>query len=397
MGLRIFNLVDKKYFDYNIDRTYFHTLDAIIKHSDVDEVVTSGRGWNNFNPNISVYLNMQKIYAGKYMPDLVLLFLKDFEYTGLRDLAIPKCIRCNEMYSYSYRNSIMSNKIDLVICHHRNDMIEYHNMMSESVFENIPHCVDTNVFKDYELSKSYDLLLVGNLTKKVYPFRCRLKRLINERFRSKYNCKILNHPGYRPKSVDTNKYKVLEDFSKEVNKAKITLTCSSVYKYALTKYFEVPLSNSLIAADIPSERRDFFSKYVLELCFTDSDDVIEQKLEYYLAHEDERNKLIDCGKDLCFKERSVDVYANKFVYVVTRFLKSKVRNMPRQFMSVEHKPNFKRVQSSVSKRYIKYKNISHVIQTLIDERGESENVKPGGVVLVKKYPYVRTLRSFIPV
>ena len=325
MGLRIISLIDKHYYKYNIDRTIFHTLSAIERHPEVEELIHTGRDWRNYDSSLSVYKNIKRIYKNTREPDLVLVFLKDFEYKGLRNLHIPKCIRCNEMYSKVLGDKLLDNKIDLVICHHRNDMMAYNQRkdVSSIVFENIPHSVDTDVFRDYGEKKVYDILLAGSLVKRVYPFRHRLKNLINRNLKYKYKCKILEHPGYRPGKLDKSKHRVLEEFSREISKAKITLTCSSVYKYALTKYMEIPLSNSLIAADLPNERKNFFKSYVLELNPSSKDAVIEKKLAYFLDNTNERQELIDKGKSIIRRERNLDGYANKFIYIVNKFLKAR--------------------------------------------------------------------------
>jgi len=324
MGLKILSLVDKHFYKYNIDRTFFHTLAAIERHPEVEEVICTGRDWRNYNSNITIHENIKKLYKNTREPDLVLVFLKDFEYTGLRELSIPTCIRCNEMYSYSMEQAIRRSNIKLVICHHRNDMMAYRRKIELDgiMFENIPHCVDTTIFKNYNEKKEYDLLLVGNTLKKVYPFRHRLKNIINTSLKHTYKCKILEHPGYRPRGkFDTRKHRVLEEFSREINKAKITLTCSSLYKYALTKYMEIPLSNSLIAADTPNERKSFFKSYVLELNPNSSDQSIKNKLIYFLNNNDERQKLIDKGNLIISSKRNLNVYADKFVSIVKKFLK----------------------------------------------------------------------------
>lgn len=326
MGLRILSLVDKKFYDYNIDRTFFHTLSAIERHVKVDEILHTGRGWGNYNISLSVEENIQRLYKAVRRPDLVLVFLKDFEYKGLNSLRTPKCIRNNEMYNEWLESALIRNNIGLAICHHENDMRNYlsKSHMKGIEFRHIPHCVNTSVFKHYNVDKEYDILLAGVIIREVYPFRHRLRRIVNNNLSKKYRCKVLEHPGYRPAGkLDTSKYRVLEEFSKEISKAKITLTCSSRYKYALTKYMEIPLSNSLIAADIPDEKKSFFREYVLELNAHDSDEIIINKLSYYLLNDSKRQNLVDKGAEIIRKKRNLTVYADSFVNIVKSFLKTK--------------------------------------------------------------------------
>jgi spore maturation protein CgeB len=238
-------------------------------------------------------------------------------YKGLANLDIFKCSRADEVYSSRCEDGFIKYNIDLVIFHHLNDMIK----MSKRVdfrgiyVENIPRLVETSIFRDFGEKKIYDLLLIGHTNRNVYPFRCRLGDIVKSRVFNKYVKSTVRHPGYEIASP----MKVQENFSREINKAKIVITCSSKFKYALSKYVEVPRSHALLAADLPDERHSFYSSYMLVLDPNDSDASICSALLYWLIHDSEREELTKKGYDLVSKERNSTVYANNFVNIVSKY------------------------------------------------------------------------------
>ena len=303
-------------YEENIGRTCFSGYSAIERHPDVKSFLYSGIGWDNYDESRTVSDNINVLYPNVEKPDLIMLFQPQL-YKGIADVDTLKCWRLNEMYSTLSGESISKFKIDIFMFHHLNELMRFREFkeLKGSFLENIPQLVDIDIFKNYKEKKEYDLLLVGFVDRKHYPFRCRLKKLMEGNWKHKYNCKVLKHPGY----TSENPAKIQVDFSREINKAKITLTCSSKYKYALSKYVEVPRSYSLLAADLPDEGHDFYSSYMLVLDPNDSDDILEGKLKYYLENSEEREKLVRKGYDLVTKERNQKVYADSFVNIVKKY------------------------------------------------------------------------------
>ena len=314
--MNILCLHSRKLYEENIGRTFFSGYSAIERHPDVKRFLYSGIGWDNYNENRTILDNINVLYSNVEKPDLIILFQPQL-YKGVADVDILKCWRLNEMYSTLSGENISRFKIDILMFHHLNELIRFREFkeLKDSFLENIPQLVDTNIFKNYKEKKEYDLLLVGFIDREHYPFRYRLKKLMEGKWKSKYNCRVLKHSGY----TSENPAKVQVDFSREINKAKIVLTCSSKYKYALSKYVEVPRSYSLLAADLPDERHAFYSSYMLVLDPKDSDSVLEDKLKYYLDNSEEREKLIRKGYDLVTKERNQKVYADSFVSIVKKY------------------------------------------------------------------------------
>ena len=312
--MKILYLCDKNQYDTKMSRVRFQSMEAISK---IAGVVWSGRGWDNYNNNDSVQKNIDRIYRS-VQPDIVVAY-KPLSLIDFYNVKSPKCMRYNEMWDINFTtNEIINSGSQLVICHHLNDIAKYVNNIPDVKFVNISHCAEQSIYKDYDLPKTIDVLLTGAISSH-YPFRSRLKNIMIKYLNGKVRCKILEHPGGDLRKTHGL---ILEDYAKELNQAKITLTCSSVYKYRLGKYVEIPMSGSLLAADLPNEDQDFFRKFMLVLNPKDSDETIVKQIIDYVNDDDKRNELIKKGIELN-KEYTQEKYAERFVRVCEDFCKQR--------------------------------------------------------------------------
>jgi len=151
----------------------------------------------------------------------------------------------------------------------------------------LPHFVNPSIYKDYDLSKDIDWLIMGNIRKKSYPLRRKMIEVMSGRPGFVYH----KHPGYRDIKEDEKDHLFIgENFSREINRSKIFLTCNLIYKYPIRKYYEVLASKTLLLAPQCVE--------LIELGFIPGEHFIEinednfsQKAEYYLTHEKERMEI----------------------------------------------------------------------------------------------------------
>lgn len=324
MKLKILNLWDKEKHDNSMDRAFFHNLKAIKSHSEVGDLHYSGVGWPDWNSRKPAWKNIQNIYSNTRLPDIIITYAFKVKenYPGLKDVPIPKCMRFNET-TYEYFLYILLNRdIGLCIFHHQNDTFNWRDKGIRGIkFENIPHCAESSIFKDYGEDKTTDILISGNMRKDVYPFRTRLKYLVLKDLSKRYKIKVIPHPGYRSLRKNKPNTYFLRDYSREINKSKIAITCSSRYKYSLMKYIEIPMSRSLLAADIPDERHDFFRKFMLVLDPGWSDKQIIDRLSYYVEHNIQRAALVERGYALVNRTRTQEHYAKRFICIVKDYLR----------------------------------------------------------------------------
>jgi hypothetical protein len=322
--MRLLNLWDKARYDTSTDRAFFHNLDAIGAHPGVEELRYLGMGWPGWDEGLTTLQNITNCYQDKPLPDMIITYAykRKEDYPGLRDVLIPKCMRWNESNYEFFLYTLLSRDIGLCIFHHQNDTFSWGAKRIRGIkFENIPHCAEPEIFKDYREDKIYDILISGFMREDVYPFRHRLRKIVVERLSSRYNCKILPHPGYRSRYALKPNTCILEGYAREVNRAKIAITCSSKYKFALMKYIEIPMSGTLLAADLPDERHEFFKKFMVVLDPKWSDGKIADKLEFYINHKTERKTLIKKGYKLVRNTRTHEQYADRFVRIVKNYLR----------------------------------------------------------------------------
>lgn len=302
-----------------MSRVRFHQIKSISK---LCEVIWSGPGWDNYNDNQSISKNIFNLYPNNKLPDMVITF-DHRPIIGFNQTSIPKCIMMNEMHSpdgnrQSALDLIVKQQYDLVICHHLNEMNNPFFSSIRNRCYNISHCADNSIFKDYQQKKEIDVLVCGNIKFDKYVLRRRYPAIIDKLNAMKYNCKIYKHPGGFHNDSYTDKY--LIDFAKMINKSKICLTCSSVYKCAFGKYVEIPMCRSLLAGDLPDERKDFFNSFMLVLNATDTDEIIINKISSQLQNNLDTYNKIELGYQLNHNNFTMQNYAKKFLNVVTDFL-----------------------------------------------------------------------------
>jgi hypothetical protein len=227
---------------------------------------------------------------------------------------------------------IQLSRSNLIICHHQNDyewFIQNYNTFFTNasnlnpyqykvIFVNIPHSAEKTIYKDYGLPNIYDVLMVGRTTSKHYPFKNRLVKLIEEKLSKLFKCYILEHPGYNVPDFQNN-LKCLNNYAKVINQAKVVLSCTSRYKYALGKLVEIPLCNSLICSDIPDERQDFFKKFIWEINDKMSDEEIVNRITMILNNKSKRKEMTMAGKMLMEANFTQEHYADKFIKTIGRY------------------------------------------------------------------------------
>lgn len=110
-----------------------------------------------------------------------------------------------------------------------------------------PHSVNIDIFKDYGQKKEYGLLQTG-ATHNIYETR----QLVNKSLKGQ----SIFHQIERPKEYVADQWPVREGYSKQLNKAWMSLCCGATVQYPVMKFFEIPASGSVIYTDYFSELGD---------------------------------------------------------------------------------------------------------------------------------------------
>jgi hypothetical protein len=292
-----------------MSRVRFHSIEAIARYPGI-ELIKSGLGWEDF-------IDCKQIQL-KYNPDLIIWY-KPLEMTGYERVTVPTCLRYNEMWDVKHTtNEILTSKSKLIICHHENDIKNYSHIEGVKFYHNV-QCAERKIFKDYGLNKDFDVQVIGAIRPLIYPLRSRLNELIETQIVPKYNVKyrLLTHPGYIINNVDNQ----VVNYAHQLNRAKINITCSSKFNYALAKYSEVPLCKSLLLADMPGENQDWYKKWMVLLENDFSDKRIVELIVSLLKDNKSYEEKVTIGYEENIKNRTQENYAKKFMKIVCDFLR----------------------------------------------------------------------------
>ncbi|SHS25336.1 Uncharacterized protein conserved in bacteria [Mycobacteroides abscessus subsp. abscessus] len=207
--------------------------------------------------------------------------------TGLRSLQIPFAVGLHDLH-FRYpdrKKDLINEEVKHIFTYYKDKFLQWYPEFTNQM-RWIPHHVNTNIYKDYGLNKEIDFLLMGATLEDFYPLRL---SIIN-RFKGRPEFVHHPHPGYR--QVNSNEHGVFvgERYAKELNRAKICLTCDSIHKYTLMKYFEITACNSLLLAPYSDEFYEL--GFIPGVNFVSIDENNFEEQAYYYLHAEEERKMI---------------------------------------------------------------------------------------------------------
>ncbi len=239
--------------------------------------------------------------------------------TGLASLDIPYAIL---LYDLHYNVETRSNLIQELDTKHifslyRDKFYDWYPKFRDRLIW-FPHHINTAIFKDYGMPKDIDYLLMGDIYAKLYPLRAKFLQIMIDKPGFIYH----EHPGWRNFSAcEQETAFVGEKYAREINRAKIFLTCDSIYKYPLLKYYEVMACNTLLLAPVSDELIDLGFIPGTNFIAIDETD-FEDKAEYYLNHEQERLEIAQRGCDMVRTRHSTSIRAREFVKTIEQIISS---------------------------------------------------------------------------
>lgn len=305
-----------------MSRVRFHCANAISKMCDFKYW---GIGWDLYEESKTVQQNLDSIGE---KPEYLIIY-KPLRYKSLSEVKCKKILIYNEMYELDLtRKEIDESMADIVICHHENDYLFYKHLYRfycehknrKVKFFNIPHSAEKTIFYKRDVTIKYDLLLCGRYGSKNrigeyhYPLRDRMHKVL-EKMKGRWRVGEIKHPGYVHNDSYTDKY--LNEFAEEISSARICITCSGKPKSRFGKYVEIPMCQSVIAADIPDEQQEELRKFVLEIDMKMTDEEIIHKLESYLEDENKLDVLRKNGYEYS-KNYTMKKYAERFFKIIKR-------------------------------------------------------------------------------
>jgi hypothetical protein len=259
-----------------------------------------------------------------YKPDFILLndcFAPKLcpPVEGLNEIEIPKGVIFHDISNYIQQRKrfVVSEHMDAIFVHYKDAFKKWYPKLNQLMFW-LPHHINTDIIKDYHLKKTIDTLMMGSMSPRLYPLRVKMLASLKNR----HGFVDYPHPGYGHEEDIQPGTLIGEAYAKEINRAKIFLTCNSIYEYPLMKYFEILGCNTLLLA--PS------SKELTELGFLDGQTFVrvnqhnfKEKVAYYLEHEEERNQIARCGYLMVRSKHSTKQRAAELIKHIQQIIQKK--------------------------------------------------------------------------
>ena len=236
-------------------------------------------------------------------PDYILLNDFKFDYSpriyGLAASPVPVGAILHEINHKPYRRKQFYERenIQHLFVHYREASLKILPELKNR-FVWFPHHVPVDVFKDYGEAREIDVLMMGILLKGLYPKRT----AFYEQLKTYPGFVYHEHPGYGSLPAKTEHY-VGNAYARELARAKIFVTCDSKEKLPLMKYFEALACRTLLVATASRELEDLGFIDGETYVATDEHTVVE-KVKYYLAHQEERERIVNQGYQLILKRHS---------------------------------------------------------------------------------------------
>lgn len=250
-----------------------------------------------------------------FEPDLIYI-LDYFEngsptVTGIRSMNIPVAIGLHDLhFGFDFRKRLLQlEEVRYIFTYYRDAFLSWYPEFSDKM-RWLPHHANTDIYKDYEQTKDIGILLTGAIYDQIYPLRKRMLMRLSGHPDFVHH----QHPGYRQIKQKENLL-VGESYAREINRAKICLTCNSIYSYPLMKYFEIPACGSLLMAPASPELLDL--GFVPGVHFVSIDEHnFEEKINYYLNNDQERAEIIANGKKLIAEKHSTKQRVKDFLQTI---------------------------------------------------------------------------------
>lgn len=267
-----------------------------------------GHGWDGYDVDKSLADNIAARgqhydIAWIYKPDMLM---------NVAGCKIPKVCCYNEAWPDTPERAIgevRENGIDLVVYHHQNDGHLFDGVRAV----HIPHSAPGILHCPTPISqRPIDCVLTGVQHPYIYPTRALFRGLLETG--DLYGV-IREHPGYRLPSRNRvlSQYR---DYCDSLQQAKISLCCTSRYKYLLAKIVESMMAGCVVVTDAADDDiyRQHVRPYVLEVDRSWNSEQIGAEVKRLLADQDRMQWMATMGRASAISNFSMENYASRFVY-----------------------------------------------------------------------------------
>ena len=263
------------------------------------DMIWYGKGYPDF------YTDRIDKVCDKYKPDILFYCGSNLRYSqtaGIENVKCPIVVMMADAQYKTYRTLqlLRNSNLQLMIFRYKAAMYFYDSLEVKKVWH--PLGLRTNIFKDYHLPKDYDICLLQSLSR-AYPTRIKAHNILGN---SRLRIFTRPHPGYDVDGKFAKESIIKDDYAKAINMSKIFVTSGGWYNAVLQKHLEILGSHTLLMCPFP--------KYGKELGFQDKVNMVEfepdcsdllGKVKYYLAHNEERDRITDDGYKFVRKNHTI--------------------------------------------------------------------------------------------
>ena len=198
--------------------------------------------------------NCQPKYVGKPLKPIYSLTSEKMQFLSFLQL-----------YNFEYI-------IGICDCPEFDLMVKYYSGQIKR-FYLMTHHIPESIFKYTKCDRKYDILIYGWANEIVYPFRSRLRKLLEQ---SEFNVKMIE------RTTDITKMPVEHELASLINQSWLVVTCVSNFSYLVRKYFEIASCGAIPCGTINNQGRTIFGNNVIEITEQMSDYEIIRIITYYL-------------------------------------------------------------------------------------------------------------------
>lgn len=285
----------------------------------------SGQGWHDWNDSLSLRANLDSI-----MPHADALFWykphgnpKDGVATikGMHDWDGPRFMSYNECWWPDQRalNEAIATQTTHVVIHHANDIENWIGHEKHGItVRHIPHCAEPMWFNNHPPaieSRPLNVIVTGALAPTIYPLRCHVANLVScGQIESSI---VRNHPGYRLRSEwDCDQQAVA--YANALQASKLSMCCSSIYRYALAKYIESWMAGCVVVGDLPDD--PVYCDAFGDLQIVIDENNARERIREALNDPADLQRRADAGTMIARERFSTDAYVHQFQEFVAESL-----------------------------------------------------------------------------
>lgn len=279
-----------------------HTIEDVLKLCPFDpDVICFAAGWEvdideseTFDPHSTI--NVSNV-------DIPSVMILNKEYSNL-DLKLQ---------------FIENNDLNLVFTVHQN----HHEWAKQTgvEFVHFPFAVDEKLFKDYGERKRYSLGFSGNLHVRWTDTRAKIKDHIFLKWPIKrpryWYTRVFWSEGVR---IPGLRLPIGESYVRLINRSKVWLSTPSALGIVGTRFYEIMATKTLLFCNRSPVYDGLFEDNVHCVMFESDLSDFDERLFYYLQHDDEREAIVETGYKHVLENHTWDRRIDQFADNVKRIL-----------------------------------------------------------------------------